>query len=126
PENYYTNMKLSAGGKGALMPTTELRAVEDVAGHYDQMAGLIEVMGGNIHVGYWTGDDDPTPLLEAINRLTAVVGEKRDLRPGQHLLDVGCGVGMTAIRLGQRVEARITGVTISDAPWRTETTRAPP
>lgn len=100
------------------MPTTELRAVEDVAGHYDQMAGLIEVMGGNIHVGYWTGDDDPTPLLEAINRLTDVVGEKLDLRSGQHLLDVGCGVGMPAIRLGQRVEARITGVTISE--WQVQ------
>lgn len=100
------------------MSTTELRPVEDIGGFYDQMGGLIEVMGGNIHVGYWHDDEDQTPLLEAINRLTDIVGAKVDLQPGQHLLDVGCGVGMPAIRLGQRVEARITGVTISD--WQVQ------
>lgn len=100
------------------MSATELHAVEDIGGFYDQMGGLIEIMGGNIHVGYWTGDDDPTPLLEAINRLTDIVGEKLDLRPGHHLLDIGCGVGVPAIRLGQRVEARITGVTISE--WQVQ------
>lgn len=100
------------------MSATELHAVEDIGGFYDQMGGLIEIMGGNIHVGYWTGDDDPTPLLEAINRLTDIVGEKLDLRPGQHLLDIGCGVAVPAIRLGQRVDARITGVTISE--WQVQ------
>ncbi|HEV2885826.1 MAG TPA: methyltransferase domain-containing protein, partial [Jatrophihabitans sp.] len=85
---------------------------------YDQMGGLIEIMGGNIHVGYWTSDEDRTPLLEAINRLTDIVGSKLDLQPGQHLLDVGCGVGVPAIRLGQRVEARITGVT--NSPWQVQ------
>lgn len=100
------------------MSATELRGIDDIAGHYDQMGALIEVMGGNIHVGYWTGDDDATPLLEAINRLTDIVGEKLELRPGQHVLDVGCGIGVPAIRLAQRVEAKITGVTISD--WQVE------
>jgi cyclopropane fatty-acyl-phospholipid synthase-like methyltransferase len=98
--------------------TTELTAVEDIGDFYDQMGGLIEIMGGNIHVGYWTSDEDRTPLLEAINRLTDIVGSKLDLQPGQHLLDVGCGVGVPAIRLGQRVEARITGVTNSS--WQVQ------
>jgi N-methyltransferase StaMA len=97
---------------------TELHAVEDIGGFYDQMGGLIEIMGGNIHVGYWTSDDDPTPLIGAINRLTDLVSEKLDLRPGQHVLDVGCGVGAPAIRLGQRVDARITGVTNSE--WQVQ------
>jgi N-methyltransferase StaMA len=101
--------------------TTELRGTDDIAAHYDDMGGLIEVMGGNIHVGYWTGDDDPTPLLEAINRLTDIVGEKLDLQPGEHVLDIGCGVAVPAIRLAQRVEARITGVTISE--WQVQDAR---
>lgn len=100
------------------MSATELTAVEDIGGFYDQMGGLIEIMGGNIHVGYWTGEDDQTPLLEAINRLTDIVGEKLDLQPGQHLIDIGCGVGVPAIRLGQRVDADITGVTISN--WQVQ------
>jgi cyclopropane fatty-acyl-phospholipid synthase-like methyltransferase len=93
--------------------TTELTAIEDMGDFYDQMGGLIEIMGGNIHVGYWNDEGDRTPLLEAINRLTDIVGGKLDLQPGQRLLDIGCGVGVPAIRLGQRVEAEITGVTIS-------------
>lgn len=99
--------------KGSAVSATELTAVEDIGDFYDQMGGLIEIMGGNIHVGYWTDEDDRTPLLEAINRLTDIVGGKLDLQPGQRLLDIGCGVGVPAIRLGQRVEAEITGVTIS-------------
>jgi cyclopropane fatty-acyl-phospholipid synthase-like methyltransferase len=97
---------------------TEPREVEDIGGFYDQMGGLIEIMGGNIHVGYWAADEDQAPLLEAINRLTDIVGEKLELRPGQHALDIGCGVGVPAIRLAQRVEARVTGVTISR--WQVE------
>ena len=75
------------------MSASELVAVEDIGGYYDQMGGLIEIMEGNIHVGYWTSDDDPTPLLEAINRLTDIVGEALDLQPGEHAIDIGCGVG---------------------------------
>ncbi len=103
------------------MATTEARAVEDIGGFYDQMGGLIEVMGGNIHVGYWHGEDDEAPLLEAINRLTDVVGAQLELQRGQHVLDVGCGVGMPAIRLAQRVDARITGVT--NSRWQVEEAR---
>jgi len=99
-------------------PAAKRHAVEDIGGFYDQMGGLIEIMGGNIHVGYWTNDDDQAPLIEAINRLTDIVGTKLDPRSGQHVLDVGCGVGVPAIRLGQRVEATITGVTISE--WQAQ------
>jgi cyclopropane fatty-acyl-phospholipid synthase-like methyltransferase len=100
------------------MSTEELTAVEDIGGYYDEMAGLIEILGGNIHVGYWHSDDDRTPLLEAINRLTDIVGGKLDLKPGERLLDIGCGAGVPAIRLGQRVEAHITGITISN--WQVQ------
>lgn len=95
------------------MSTSAKSTVEEIGEFYDDMGGMIEVVGGNIHVGYWRDDDDPTPLLEAINRFTVLVGDKLDLRPGQHLLDLGCGVGMTAIRLAQRSDADVTGVTNS-------------
>jgi cyclopropane fatty-acyl-phospholipid synthase-like methyltransferase len=96
------------------MSASEVSAVDKRVGEfYDDVAGMVEILGGNVHVGYWWGDDDRTPFLEAINRLTDIVGAKLDLRPGQRLLDVGCGVGVPAIRLGQRTDATITGITVS-------------
>jgi N-methyltransferase StaMA len=97
---------------------TGLSTVEDTGGHYDQMGALIEIMGGNQHVGYWNDEGDRTPLLEAINRLTDIIGSKLDLRPGEYVIDIGCGAGVPAIRLGQRVEAQIVGVTNSN--WQVQ------
>jgi cyclopropane fatty-acyl-phospholipid synthase-like methyltransferase len=97
-----------------LVSMSETSTVDERIGEfYDDVAGMIEILGGNVHVGYWWNDDDRTPFLEAINRLTDIVGAKLDLRPGQHLLDIGCGAGVPAIRLGQRTDADITGITVS-------------
>jgi N-methyltransferase StaMA len=90
------------------------RSTVEVGEFYDDVAWITEILGGNIHVGYWWDDDDRTPLLEAINRFTDFVGAKLRLKAGQHLLDVGCGAGVPAIRLGQRTDVTITGITNSD------------
>jgi cyclopropane fatty-acyl-phospholipid synthase-like methyltransferase len=96
------------------MSTSETSTVDEQAGDfYDDVAGMVEIFGGSLHCGYWWNDDDRTPFLEAMNRLTDIVGAKLELRPGQHLLDVGCGVGVPAIRLGQQTDADITGITVS-------------
>ena len=39
---------------------------------------------------------------------------KIDLRPGQRLLDIGCGWGALAIRAAERFGARCVGITLSD------------
>jgi cyclopropane fatty-acyl-phospholipid synthase-like methyltransferase len=103
------------------MTTSEATPTGDVGELYDEMAGMIEVMGGNIHVGYWLADDDPTPLLEAINRCTDLVGAELALGPGQHLLDIGCGVAVPATRIAQRTDARITALT--NSRWQQQEAR---
>jgi cyclopropane-fatty-acyl-phospholipid synthase len=57
------------------------------------------------------GDEDlATAQLKKIDHILA----KIDLRPGQTLLDIGCGWGALVIRAAQRYGARCVGVTLSE------------
>jgi cyclopropane-fatty-acyl-phospholipid synthase len=57
------------------------------------------------------GDEDlASAQLKKIDHILA----KIDLRPGQSLLDIGCGWGALAIRAAQRFGARCVGVTLSE------------
>ncbi|MDB5959836.1 MAG: cyclopropane-fatty-acyl-phospholipid synthase [Massilia sp.] len=56
------------------------------------------------------GDEDlATAQRKKIDHILA----KIDLRPGQRLLDIGCGWGALAIRAAQRYGVRVLGVTLS-------------
>ncbi|WP_422769596.1 SAM-dependent methyltransferase [Plantactinospora sp. WMMC1484] len=68
---------------------------------------------GVLHFGYWDSLDDDTPLEQAADRLTDVVAEKLELAPGASLLDVGCGLGVPAVRIAARAEVGIVGITVS-------------
>ncbi|GIG88778.1 SAM-dependent methyltransferase [Plantactinospora endophytica] len=68
---------------------------------------------GVLHFGYWDSLDDDTPLEQAADRLTDVVAEKLELVPGASLLDVGCGLGVPALRIAARAEVGIVGITVS-------------
>ena len=46
-------------------------------------------------------------------RSTEELLQRGDFRPGQRVLDVGCGVGTTAISIGRRFDASVTAVDIS-------------
>ncbi|MFI9005799.1 SAM-dependent methyltransferase [Actinosynnema sp. NPDC053489] len=95
---------------------------DEVGGIYDAMSDLVEIYHGNIHLGYWSGDDDATPLAGALDRVTDLVANTLALEHGQHLLDLGCGVGEPAIRIARRFGVRVTGIT--NSAWHVaETTR---
>ncbi|GLZ42291.1 methyltransferase domain-containing protein [Actinokineospora sp. NBRC 105648] len=89
------------------------RSSQVVGQYYDDIGELVELVGGNLHVGYWESDTDQTPFLAAMHRLTTEVGNRLDLSRDQHVLDVGCGVGEPAIRLAQRHGVKVTGITVS-------------
>ncbi|GAA4084702.1 SAM-dependent methyltransferase [Actinomadura miaoliensis] len=97
------------------MSAGEVSVADEVAEIYDQTFWGVELVGGSFHVGYWWDEHDRTPFLEAINRNTEIVTGRLDLRPGQHLLDVGCGCGVPAIRVAHRADVRVTGITNSRA-----------
>lgn len=82
---------------------------------YDQMPLTHDPVNGvtyPIHFGYWA-DGDHSSWLDAANKLTDVLIEKIALRPGQHLLDVGCGTGQPAERIARAAGVQVTGITVS-------------
>ncbi|GAA3030441.1 methyltransferase domain-containing protein [Actinokineospora globicatena] len=89
------------------------QVIDQVGEYYDDIGELVELVGGNLHVGYWESDEDDTPFLAAMQRLTTEVGALLAPRKGERVLDIGCGVGEPAVRLAQRYAITITGITVS-------------
>lgn len=78
----------------------------------------------NFHYGYWEVPDDTSSVAVAAERLTDMLIDLVALRPGERMLDVGCGIGEPAIRLAAKVDAVITGVSINRGQVLTATDRA--
>ncbi|MCB9583436.1 MAG: methyltransferase domain-containing protein [Polyangiaceae bacterium] len=67
-----------------------------------------------LHLGYW--DDGVEGVRAAQARLNDVLLDALDVRSGQRVLDVACGIGGTLAALAQREpSAELTGVNIDEA-----------
>jgi ubiquinone/menaquinone biosynthesis C-methylase UbiE len=113
--------------------TTEKKDMTDkIAAQPELVSDLYDVFthmflrcwGENFHYGYWLSDEDDSSVDVATDRLTDLLIERLELRPGQRMLDVGCGIGTPALRLAGTVEADITGVTINLGQAREANARA--
>ncbi|HXX68892.1 MAG TPA: class I SAM-dependent methyltransferase [Polyangiaceae bacterium] len=84
-----------------------------IAQHYDSGNVQLHAIDRDYDTytpGHYAGDDD---TLEAgAERKLAMAFEQLGLRPGDHLLDVGCGWG-GMIRYAARRGVRVTGITLS-------------
>ncbi|MFF1918042.1 methyltransferase domain-containing protein [Streptomyces sp. NPDC058239] len=94
---------------------------EDVAKFYNgsgtvRVAGKIrDHWGGNLHNGYWHDATDDAPPDVATDRLTDLMIERLAPRPGQRVLDIGCGIGKPATRLLRAHPVKVVGITISES-----------
>ncbi|WSP95896.1 methyltransferase domain-containing protein [Streptomyces sp. NBC_01233] len=93
----------------------------DVANFYNgsgkvRVAGKIrDRWGGNLHNGYWHDDADDALPQVATERLTDLMIDLLKPQPGQNVLDIGCGIGMPALRLLRAHPVRLVGITISES-----------
>jgi tocopherol O-methyltransferase len=85
---------------------------DDVAGHYDELDGVYrEVWGEHVHHGLWRSGRET--VAEATNALTDLVADRLQVRPGDRLIDIGCGYGASAARIAAAHGVSVTGVTLS-------------
>ncbi len=86
----------------------------DVAAHYNELDTFYrEVWGEHVHHGLWT--EHGQSVEQATRALIDEVANRAQVKPGDHVCDVGCGYGGTARVLAQEYGASVTGLTISRA-----------
>ncbi|MDI6105171.1 methyltransferase domain-containing protein [Actinoplanes sp. NEAU-A12] len=86
----------------------------EVAEFYDQYNRVIaQFYGGNMHYGYWDGPDDDSSIEVAAARLTEIMIDKLRIKPGDRVLDLGCGPGKPAVQMAKTTGAQVVGVSIS-------------
>jgi ubiquinone/menaquinone biosynthesis C-methylase UbiE len=98
---------------------------DKVADFYDTHTEVFsEIWGENLHVGYWHDENDDASLLDATDQLTDQLIERLAPRAGQRILDIGCGIGQPALRLTEKHDVDVVGISISQYQIDQANTRA--
>ncbi len=90
------------------------RSRANVAHHYDLSNDLYRLFLDddlNYSCGYFLGPEDSLETAQQ-NKLRHIAA-KLDLRPGQRVLDIGCGWGGMALYLAAHADVEVVGVTLS-------------
>jgi cyclopropane fatty-acyl-phospholipid synthase-like methyltransferase len=64
-----------------------------------------------IHYGYW--DHKVKTFRQSLLRMNEVMLETVTIKPSDHVLDAGCGVGGSSFFLASQMGCRVTGITLS-------------
>jgi len=94
----------------------------EVQKHYDRLSRFYRMLWGeHLHHGYWeNGESIERAQIKLMERLA----EKAQIARGAHVLDIGCGIGGSALWLADQYECRVTGLTISPVQARMATKKA--
>ena len=90
-------------------------ARQNVAHHYDLSGELYELFLGQdrqYSCAYYEAPDDTLDLAQEQKKRH--IAAKLLLRPGDRVLDIGCGWGGMALYLGRECGAEVTGITLSE------------
>ena len=80
--------------------------------HYDVVSPFYRSLWGeHLHHGYWIHGDESKEMAQL--QLTEHLAQLANVRPGSHILDVGCGLGASSLYLARNYNAMVTGITIS-------------
>ena len=88
----------------------------DIADYYDQSywdyrTSWLNSKNLAIHYGYWS--DKTQSHSDSLLEMNQELAGHLDLKPGDHVLDAGCGIGGSSIWLAENYGVKVTGITIS-------------
>jgi tocopherol O-methyltransferase len=87
-----------------------------VAAHYDTLDEHYRALWGeHVHHGLWEHDAPRAPVEAATRHLSERLIALAGIRPGDRVVDVGCGYGGTSRLLAREHGAAVTGLTLSAA-----------
>ncbi len=96
--------------------------VDRVRKHYDRLSFLYRMFWGeHLHHGYWNGGETAG---RAQIQLMEQLAQRAEITQGANVLDIGCGVGGSALWLADQYECNVTGMTISPVQARMATAAA--
>jgi SAM-dependent methyltransferase len=102
-------------------------SVAEITAQYDKIGDITaNLLGENIHLGYWRDDADQSSVQEATDRVSDMVFDRIKVSVGDRVLDVGCGNGRPAARLAGSTRAEVVGITNSEHHLRQARARAKP
>lgn len=102
-------------------PPTEKAAIRS---HYDLATPFYRLLWGpHVHHGLWSEEDAAravphVPPREAQEHLTDTLATRARIAPGERILDVGCGMGGSSIRLARHLGCHVRGITLSGVQLR--------
>ena len=101
------------------------RARRNIHSHYDLDGRLYALfLDDDLQYSCAYFEDGVTTLAEAQLAKKRHIAAKLDLRPGQKVLDIGCGWGGLGLYLAEHFGVDVTGVTLSDEQYAVANRRA--
>ncbi|MEI6637024.1 MAG: class I SAM-dependent methyltransferase [Planctomycetota bacterium] len=106
------------------MIETTTVAKQSIRSHYDLATPFYRLLWGpHIHHGLWSAEDAARLVPKATPRaaqehLTDTLAGLSQVGSGQRVLDVGCGMGGSSIRLARKYGCHVTGITLSGVQRR--------
>lgn len=99
-----------------LRPNTRSGSKHNILAHYDLGNAFYETwLDRSMTYSSARFDQGHDDLEEAQRAKYRAIAERLDLRPGEHVLEIGCGWGGFAEFAAREYGVRVTGITISDA-----------